>query len=112
MPATYDIARDSIVDRIRRRIGDTDVNASDPTDTSGVVWQDAEIEAFYADNGHINPANKREWWTEAEMLEALLVIEGRLIGKVSILGYSADGSSWRAAAQDRIRWLRQRHVLG
>ena len=112
MPATYDISRDSIVDRIRRRIGDTDVNADDPADTSGVVFQDAEIEAFYTDNGHINPTSKREWWTEADMLEALLVIEGRLIGKVSILGYSADGSSWRAAARDRIRWLRQRHVLG
>ena len=112
MPATYDISRDSIVDRIRRRIGDTDVNASDPTDTSGVVWQDAEIEAFYTDNGHINPANKREWWTEADIIEAMLMNEGRLIGKVSILGYSADGSSWREAARDRIRWLRQRHVLG
>ena len=77
-----------------------------------MVWQDAEIEAFYTDNGHINPANKREWWTEADMLEALLVIEGRLIGKVSILGYSADGSSWREAARDRIKYLRQRHVLG
>ena len=112
MPATYDIARDSIVDRIRRRIGDVDVNADDPADISGVVLQDAEIEGYYADNSDINPTNKRQWWTEADIIEFLLMNEGRLIGKVSILGYSADGSSWREAARDRIRWLRQRHVLG
>ena len=112
MTATYNPGGTTIVDKIRRRIGDTDVDPNDDTNVDGVVLQDEEIEAYYADNADINPTNKREWWTEADIIEGLLLSEGRLIGKGGVLGYTFDGTAWRDAARDRVRHLRARHVLG
>ena len=112
MTATYNRAGATIVDYIRREIGDTGVDPNDDTNIDGVVWEDEEIQGFYDDNSDINPTNKRRWWTLAHIIEATLMNEGRLIGKTSVLGYSADGSSWRDAARDRVRHLRARHVLG
>ena len=107
MTATYNLTLDTLVDRLRLRLGDTNVAEPD-----GVVWQDEEIQYFYDRNERITPADKREDWTEAEMIEVLLLNEARLIGKTSILGYAVDGGAWRPPARDRIVYLRERHVLG
>lgn len=61
MTATYNPSGNTIVDKIRRRIGDTDVDPNDDANTDGVVWQDEEITAFYAETADISPVNKREW---------------------------------------------------
>ena len=58
------------------------------------------------------PDSRREDWAAAEVIESLLLNDGRLVGKSTVLGVSLDSTAWRDAARDRITFLRQRHIMG
>ena len=85
--------------------------AAGDTDTANAIYTDAEWQVWIDRWEHVKAANRVDW-AAAEALEALLVNDGRLVGCTTALGVSLDGVSWRDALKDRVRTLRQRHILG
>ena len=55
---------------------------------------------------------RREVSAAAETIESLLMNDGRLVGKSTVLGVSLDSAACRDAARNRITFLRQRHIMG
>ena len=98
---TYDLSTE--IGKARLAAGDTD--------TANAVYTDAEWTEWLARWSHVREANRVDW-AVAEALEAVLTNDARLIGKTEVLGVSLDGTAWRPALRDRIKTLRQRHILG
>ena len=98
---TYNL--DTSVGKVRLTLGDTNTDAA--------CFTDAELQAFLDRYEGLATA-RREDWAAAEAVESLLLNDGRLVGVSSILGVDLDSVGWRAAARDRIGYLRSRHALG
>ena len=98
---TYDLS--TAIGKARLAAGDTD--------TANAVYTDAEWTEWLARWSHVTSAYQPDW-AAADALETLLVSDSRLVGKTTALGVSLDGTAWRDALKDRVRTLRQRHILG